>query len=297
MRNTFLELETKPLNSYGFCFVGINYCSADYLLGVQKAADKVRALSFRYANADGSSLPLKVYSPEEGYILKDIQAYDLGNVCASSLEELESKIFELNLQSGFTPVFVGGDHSITYETVKKMANDYDDIVVVQFDAHSDFIDDYEGYPHGSVMNEISKIKQISKIIHFGIRGNLNCEPAICKSMEMGNIIIPYVKIKESLNGLLEFLNDKNVYITFDIDFLNPIYAPATNCPEPGGPSYKTTLKYLKKVIKSSKKIVGMDFVEYNPDCDGSIITGTTIVNLIMEALSYMQQKQTQPFNK
>lgn len=290
MRKTFLELETKPLSTYDFCFIGINYCSADYLLGVQKAADKVRALSFRYANADGSSLPLKVYSPEEGYILKDTRVYDFGNVCASSLEELESKILGLNLQTGCIPVFVGGDHSITYGTVKRMAKDYDDIVVVQFDAHSDFIDDFNGYPHGSVMNEICKINQISKIIHFGIRGNLNCEPAICESRKMGNIIVPYDKIEESLNGLFEVLKDKNVYITFDVDFLNPIYAPATNCPEPGGPSYEVTVKYLKKLINFSKKIIGMDFVEYNPDCDGATITGTTIVNLIMEALSYMTAK-------
>lgn len=295
MRNTFLELETKPMRSYNFCFVGINYCSAEYLLGVQKAADRVRALSYRYANADGSSLPLKVYSPEEGYILKDTQVYDLGNVCASSLNELESELSKVEFQTGCTPVFVGGDHSVTYGAVKRMAKDYDNIVVVQFDAHSDFIDEYEDYPHGSVMNEVCKIQQVSKIVHFGIRGNLNCGPAICKSKEMGNIVIPYVEIKERLSSLLEFLKGKKVYITFDTDFLNPSYAPATNCPEPGGPSYEDTLKYLKAVIESCEKIIGMDFVEYNPDCEGSVVTGTTIVNLIMEALSYMTKKNKHYF--
>lgn len=287
MRNTFLELETKPTRQCDFCFIGIKYCSAEYLLGVEKAADKVRALSYRYANADGSSLPLKVFSPEEGYILKDAKAYDLGNVCASSLEELEDKLSKVEFQTGCVPVFVGGDHSVTYELVKRMTRDYDDIVVVQFDAHSDYIDEYDDYPHGSVMCQTSKLERVSRIVHFGIRGNLNCGPAICKSREKGNMIIPYYDISKELNTLLEYLDGKKVYITFDTDFLNPAIAPATNCPEPGGPLYEETLRYLRSIIKSSGKIIGIDFVEYNPECEGATITGTTIVNLIMEALSYM----------
>lgn len=291
MRNTFLELESRSIGIGDFCFVGINYCSADYLLGVEKAADKVRELSFRYANADGSSLPLKVYSPEEGYILKDTRAYDLGNVCASSLEELEGKLSKLIFQTGCIPVFVGSDHSVTYKLAKRMAVDNEEFVVLQFDAHSDFIDEYEDYPHGSVMNETCKIPQVSKIIHFGIRGNLNCEPAIELSRKKGNMVIPYVEIDKRFTNLLEYLKDKKVYITFDTDFLNPIYAPATNCPEPGGPSYEDTLKYLKEIIKSCDEIIGMDFVEYNPTCEGAVLTGTTIVNLVMETMGYVTIKK------
>lgn len=291
MRNTFLELEKMQTGRGDFCFVGINFCSAEYLLGVEKAADKVRELSYRYANADGTSLPLKVYSPEEGYILKDLIAYDLGNVSASSLEGLDRALSKLNLQTGCIPVFVGGDHSVSYELVKKIGFQNNEIVVIQFDAHSDFIDEFEEYPHGSVMNEISKLKQVSKIIHFGIRGNLNSGPAISESLKNGNMVIPYVEIEKRYSELLEYLGGKKVYITFDTDFLNPIYASATNCPEPGGPSYEDTIRYFKGVIQSSKEIVGMDFVEYNPTCEGAILTGTTIVNLIMEAMSYISKKK------
>ena len=291
MRNTFLELETKPMRSCDFCFLGINYCSAEYLSGVEKAANKVRALSYRYANADGTAIPLKVYSSEEGYILKDTIACDLGNVCASSLKELGKKLSKIHLQAGCIPVFVGGDHSVTYELVKRMAKNYGNIVVVQFDAHSDFIDEFEDYPHGSVMNETSKLDNVSRIVHFGIRGNLNSGPAICQSKEKGNYVIPYIKIEEEFEKLLRYLAGKNVYITFDTDFLNPAYAPATNCPEPGGPSYEDALKCLKSIINASGSVIGMDFVEYNPECEGSEVTGTTIVNLIMESLSYMTKKK------
>ena len=292
MSNTFLELEDKPMLPCDFCYIGICYCSADYLLGVQKAADKVRALSYRYANADGSSLPLKVYGPDVGYILKDVIAYDGGNICASSIEELEEKFSKLELQSGCIPVFVGGDHSVTYECVKRISRENDEIVVVQFDAHSDFIDEYEDYPHGSVMCETAKLKQVSKIIHFGIRGNLNCKPAIDKSLDMGNIVAPYYQLDSKMSDVLNAIKGKKVYITFDTDFLNPAVAPATNCPEPGGPSYKETLDFMKHIINTSGDVIGIDFVEYNPDEEGANLTGTTIVNLIMEVLSYMKNKNT-----
>lgn len=291
MSNTFLGSKNKPICS-DFTFVGINYCSADYLKGVELAADKVRKLSDRYANADGSAYPLKVYSPEEGFILLNATIRDLGDITAANQDELHKKLDRISLSS--IPIFVGGDHSATYEFVRRVTRDMEDrkVVVVQFDAHSDYIDEYTEYPHGSVMNEIHKLTTVERIIHFGIRGNLNCEPAITSSKNDGNIVVPYYKITDYMNEVLNAIKDRMVYITFDTDFMCPMYAPATNCPEPGGPNYEETLQYMKTIIQSSGSIVGMDFVEYNPQCEGAVLTGTTIVNLIMEAISYYMVKFT-----
>lgn len=292
MRKTFLEIDRGKQKDeiYDFCFLGVNCCSAEYLSGVEKAADTIRALSFRYANADGTSTPIKVYSPEEGYILKDITACDLGNVDAYALDKLSEELGKVEIPEECIPIFVGGDHSVTYELVNKVLEKEDEIVVIQFDAHSDYIDEYREYPHGSVMREVGKIDKVIKIIHFGIRGNLNCKPAIDDSVNDGNIVVPYVDIENEIDKVKEYLKDKSIYITFDTDFLNPIYASATNCPEPGGPSYDETLKYLRLVIEFSHKIVGLDFVEYNPTCEGSNITGITIVNLLMECMHSMKIK-------
>lgn len=291
MRETFLKSESMLSDSTNFCFVGVNFCSADYLLGVEKAASAIRTLSLRYANADGSSYPLKVYSPEEGYILSDARICDLGDVYGSDNKKLEESLSKLHFGESI-PVFVGGDHSVTYELFKRATLNKRKVVVIQFDAHSDFIDEYDEYPHGSVMCQLSKLLPVEKIVHFGIRGNLNCGPALEASRDKGNHIIPYVRIKENMENLLTFLKDKEIYITFDTDFLNPIYAPATNCPEPGGPSYKDAVEYLKDIIQACKKVVGIDFVEYNPTCEGAIITGTTIVNLIMETISFISKHTT-----
>lgn len=291
MRNTFLGSTKNPVCS-DFTFVGINYYSVDYLKGVELAADKVRKLSDRYANADGSAYPLKVYSPEDGFILLNTTIRDLGDITAANQEELRMELDKTLFSS--IPIFVGGDHSVTYELIRRVTRDMEDkkIVVVQFDAHSDYIDEYTEYPHGSVMNETHKLNAVEKIIHFGIRGNLNCEPAITSSKNDGNIVVPYYKITDYMNEVLDVIKDRVVYITFDTDFMCPMYAPATNCPEPGGPNYEETLQYIKTIIQSSGSIVGMDFVEYNPKCEGAVLTGTTIVNLIMEAMSYYMAKST-----
>jgi len=288
MRNTFLELNSKEHNP-DFCFVGVECCTADYLLGVQDAADNVRKLSYRYANADKSAFPLKVYNPDEGYILKEIIAYDIGNVKAN-LNELEKKLTSVDFDDCI-PIFVGGDHGVTYPIVKSISQKYDNIVIVQFDSHSDYIAEYDEYPHGSVMNEISKLERVEKIIHFGLRGNLNSKPAIEKSIQDGNLVVSYKDISSKLLEVLNNVKDKKIYISFDIDFLNPSVAPATNCPEPGGPSYEETLEYLKSIICFSKDIVGIDFVEYNPRCEGSTTTGLVVVNLIMECMHYIKSKE------
>lgn len=285
MSNTFLGSKRNVVCS-DFTFVGINYCSADYLKGVELAADKLRELSGRYANADGSTFPLKVYSPEEGFILYNTIIRDLGNITATNQNELRMGLNKISFSN--VPIFVGGDHSVTYELIRRVTRDRVNrkVVVIQFDAHSDYIDEYDEYPHGSVMNETHKLDTVEKIIHFGIRGNLNCEPAITMSKNDGNIIVPYYKITNYMNEVLEAIKGKDVYITFDTDFMCPTYAPATNCIEPGGPNYEETLHYMKTIIQSSGSIVGIDFVEYNPQCEGAVLTGTTIVNLIMEAMSY-----------
>ncbi len=293
MRKTFLEAEKNPIYS-DFTFVGINYYSADYLSGVELAADKIRELSYRYANADGSAYPLKVYSPEEGFVLAESRIKDFGNIEATSLNKLRKKLCDTPVSLLSVPIFVGGDHSVTYELVRRVVQDFEDnkIVVVQFDAHSDYIDEFDEYPHGSVMNETRKLNNVERIIHFGIRGNLNSGPAISSSKKAGNIVVPYFEISKRMKEVLNAVKGKMVYITFDTDFINPAYAPATNCPEPGGPTYEETLSYMKSIIEASNIIVGMDFVEYNPTCEGAVLTGTTIVNLIMESMSYMKSKNT-----
>ena len=293
MRGTFLEVESvDKTHKVDYSIVGINYCSAEYLKGVEQAADSLRKASFRYGNADGSSLPIKVFSPERGYILQNTNLADYGNIEVSSESDLILKLMKLDLSKLGTPIFTGGDHAVTYYTVDRIQKERNSkpIIVFQFDAHSDYIDEFADYPHGSVMCETSRIDGVEKIIHFGLRGNLNCGPALLESKRRGNIIIPYKDIKMMFQKVLGELKDKDIYITFDTDFLNPMVAPATDNPEPGGPTYEDTIYYLQGIIESCNNVVGMDVVEYNPTQEGSSVTASTLVNIIMESFGFLTTK-------
>ena len=216
MRGTFLEVESvDKTHKVDYSIVGINYCSAEYLKGVEYAADSLRKASFRYGNADGSSLPIKVFSPERGYILQNTNLADYGNIEVSSESDLILKLKNLDLSQLGTSIFIGGDHAITYYTVDRIQKERNSkpIIVFQFDAHSDYIDEFADYPHGSVMCETSRIDGVEKIIHFGLRGNLNCGPALLESKRHGNIIIPYKDIKMMFNKVLGELKDKDIPIT------------------------------------------------------------------------------------
>jgi len=118
MQNTFLNLNSSEKKA-DFCFVGIECCSAEHLSGVECAADNVRNLSKRYANADGSQLPIKVYNAEQGFILNKVIVFDAGTVTAN-LSEIEEKLSKLEFEDGCVPIFVGGDHSVSYPIVKNI---------------------------------------------------------------------------------------------------------------------------------------------------------------------------------
>ena len=300
MRGTFLEVESVDKTpKVDYTVVGINYCSAPYLKGVEHAADSLRKASFRYGNADGSSLPIKVFSPERGYILQNTNLADYGNIKVSSESDLILKLKNIDFSKIGTPIFIGGDHAVTYYTVDRIQKERNSkpIIVFQFDAHSDYIDEFADYPHGSVMCETSRIDGVEKIIHFGLRGNLNCGPALLESKRRGNVIIPYKDIKMMFNKVLGELKDKDIYITFDTDFLNPMVAPATDNPEPGGPTYEDTIDYIQALIESCNDVVGMDVVEYNPTQEGSSVTASTLVNIIMESLGFLTRKNLNKKNR
>jgi diaminopimelate decarboxylase/arginase family enzyme len=259
-------------------FVGIDHCSADYLYGVEKAALEIRNISLRYANSDKTAYPLKVYNPDRGYILNKVKIFDYGNIV--DLNDL-SKIDI----SKYFPVFVGGDHSITYSIIKNTIKE--EIIVLHFDAHGDFLDNYKECPHGAVMNEVSSLKNVIKIIHIGLRGNLNTGPGLTKSLSLGNEIYTAEFIKKQNNfiiDILKIIKNKKVYISIDTDYFDPSIAPATNNPEHNGLDYEFTRKMLDDIFLSSD-VIAMDFVEYNPNLDHDNVTGVLITNLIMECIS------------
>lgn len=273
----FLNTNLQEKDNCNVNIYGVQYCSSDFLQGVELGPTKLRELSIPYSNADGTSFPIKIYNPLKGYVLEKIKINDHGNFNIDNLTVIKNKINNNALN-----LFLAGDHATTFYILNELYNNKK-INVIQFDAHSDFINEFSTYPHGSVMNEVNKLSNINKIYHCGLRGNLNTGPGIKESIQHGNEVL--IDRKLTFNSLEKILDvEIPLYITFDVDFFDPSIAPATSCVEPGGWLYNETIDLLDGIIRKYK-VIGVDIVEFNPKLDVSNITGNLIVNLIISMMS------------
>ncbi len=181
-------------------------------------------------------------------------------------------------------VTLGGEHSISYAPVKAVAEKYKKLTVLQFDAHADLQQLYEGNPwsHASAMARVREIGQVSKIVSVGIRSMAREELAL---LDRENTFFSHL-IDESdrcIDSILEKL-DGPVYITFDLDAFDPSLMPSTGTPEPGGLFWTTAMKILKRVF-NEKQVVGLDVVELLP-CPYNVAPDYLAAKLIYKLLSY-----------
>lgn len=195
------------------------------------------------------------------------------------LAALETEV-EDHLRSGKFVLTLGGEHSLTSAPVRAARRVFGDLGVVQFDAHSDLRDEYEGTPqsHACVMHRI--LDEGIPSLAIGIRA-LSCEEA--ELIEERNLAVVWGHELGSLTAsrfsqLLARLPHR-IYLTFDVDFLDPGLIPATGTPEPGGGSWYPTLELLRALFQQ-KEVVGMDLVELAP------IAGQTASDFITARLAY-----------
>jgi agmatinase len=176
-----------------------------------------------------------------------------------SLETLAARLFA----DGKFPVFLGGEHSLTTAPVRAAKAAFDDLSVLQLDAHADLRESYEGTPwsHASVMRRIHELGVPA--VPVGIRA-ISVEEAEFIQDE-GLPVFWSHRIahgEEWMDTVLNTLSD-TVYVTFDVDFLDPSLVPATGTPEPGGGFWHETMRFLGYVFQD-KTVVGMDVVELAP---------------------------------
>ena len=164
-------------------------------------------------------------------------------------------------------VTLGGEHSLSSAPIKAHFEKYEKLSVLQFDAHSDFRQSYEGskYSHASVMARVAEFTK--DIVQVGIRAQCKEEYDFIKNNKIKTFYARDLREdkygKNWQKAVLDSLNE-NVYITFDVDGLDPAVISATGTPEPGGLLWDETMNLLK-LIGKNKKIVGFDVVELAPN--------------------------------
>ncbi|CAB3289372.1 Agmatinase [Methanocaldococcus lauensis] len=231
-----------------------------------------------------ASWGLETYSPMLDRDLSELKYCDLKDLdLYGNQEEIFNTVYSVSkeiLKEGKKIIVFGGEHSITYPIVKAVKDVYKDIIVIQFDAHCDLRDEYLGntLSHACVMRRIYELTK--NIFQFGIRSGDREEWEFAKK---NNI---YLKMdlmsKEDLEYIIEL--DKPIYLTIDIDVLDPAYAPGTGTPEPCGFTTKELLNSLYLLKKVKDKIVGFDIVEVSPIYDLANITAITAAKIVRELM-------------
>ncbi|MBN1353883.1 MAG: agmatinase [Candidatus Omnitrophica bacterium] len=168
------------------------------------------------------------------------------------------------LEAGKFPVLLGGEHSVTVGAVKAAKEFFNDISVLHLDAHHDLRDEYEGskYNHACVARRIQKI---CPVVEVGVRNISKEEKDFIDSAQSAVKVISVYDILESHNWKKDASNllSDTVYITIDLDVLDPSIMPSVGTPEPGGLGWYEFMDFLK-IISKDKKIAGFDVVELSP---------------------------------
>jgi agmatinase len=193
----------------------------------------------------------------------------------SGCSEMNNRVFEQSkklLDAGKMVGIVGGDHSVPLGFIRALAEKYEEFGILQIDAHLDLRNSFEGFTfsHASIFNNVLKEKAVSKLVQVGIRDFCEEEMEIAENEEERISVFFDQELKENLfNGktwnvqcgeIVEELPEL-VYISFDIDGLDPKLCPKTGTPVPGGFDFPEAVFLLKKVAESGRKIIGFDVCE------------------------------------
>ena len=189
-------------------------------------------------------------------------------------------------------VTIGGDHTIALPLLRAMAAKHGPVAVVHFDAHLDTWDTYFGaaYTHGTPFRRASEEGLIDRsgCLHVGTRGPLYSTQDLVDDRELGFHVVPSVEIDDlGARGVAERIRervgDRPVYLSVDIDVLDPAFAPGTGTPEAGGMTSRELLAVLRAF--GGLNLVGADVVEVSPAYDHAEITGIAASHVVYEMLS------------
>ena len=240
----------------------------------------------RFASAAirNESYGIETYSPYLDKDLTDIKVFDAGDLefgfgnterVLQTIEQMTEQI----LTDGKLPMMIGGEHLVTLGSVRAAVKKYPNLHILHFDAHTDLREDYLGetLSHASVIKRCWELTGDGRIYQFGIRSGEREEFEWAKEhtfLQKFNL--------EHLEEAIEALKDKPVYLTIDLDVLDPSVFPGTGTPEAGGITFMELIKALEKVFQLN--IVAADMNELSPVYDQSGASTALACKLLRELL-------------
>ncbi len=259
---------------------------------------------FGPAHIRQSSRLLRPYNPElRVHPFAAQQVADAGDLACNpfsideAIKEVENGLSELTA-GGALPLILGGDHTIALPALRVMHALHGPIAVVHFDAHLDTWDTYFGapYTHGTPFRRAAEegLLDPTGCLHIGIRGPLYSDTDLTDDAVLGFQVLPSTEVGETgVRAIIEKmrarLGDRPVYVSIDIDVLDPAHAPGTGTPEAGGLSSRELLAILRAL--AGRRVVGADIVEVAPAYDHAEITGIAAAHVGYELLSVLARNR------
>ena len=292
--STFARLpRIEDVPAADIAVVGVPYDSGvSYRPGARFGPEHVRA----------SSRLLRPYNPAQDFAGWDaVQIADAGDIAPNPFDipEAIDQVYQglKELRSKAQRVLtIGGDHTIAYPSLKLMHELHGPVAVLHFDAHLDTWDTYFGQPytHGTPFRRASEEGFIDKTasMHVGIRGPLYGKVDLEDDERLGFAIVTSEYVEEegaaaAIKRIRDRVGDKPLYISVDIDILDPAHAPGTGTPEAGGLTSRELLRMLRSL--TDLNIVGCDIVEVSPSYDHAQITGIAAAHVSYELMTAMAQ--------
>lgn len=253
--------------------------NSSYLRGAAGAPAKIREALRCDASNKWTELGVDLGAAGAFADAGDLGLKDSRENVAENFAEIEHAVSEL-LGKGERPVSLGGDHSVTYPILKAFAQRYPELTIVHFDAHPDLYDEFEGsqMSHACPFARIMEERLAKRLVQVGIRTMVGHQRE-----QAARFGVEVVEMRElPAYDRLEIRGP--VYVSFDIDVLDPAFAPGVSHREPGGMTVREAIAHLH-AIKGT--IVGADIVEYNPVQDVSGMTATVAAKFLKEILGKM----------
>lgn len=286
--------DLEQLDAEG-AFIGVPFDQGTFgRPGARFGPDGIRDAPRAYSYSD----PFGRETEAEGYfdidagdeLLRGVTMADCGNVTILPSEVLDNfnrltQVVEKVVERGAFPVVVGGDHAITFPAVRGLSK-YQPLNIVHFDAHLDYSHDYQGvlHTHGSPIRRCRELPFVGHISSIGIRTARRAPYE--DSQKDGSLIVTTKLFRELGPQAVVDLVPKaeNLYITFDIDVMDPVHAPGTGTPEVGGLHYQELRDCVVALVERGN-LVGFDMVEVAPPYDSSEVTVQVAARLIIDTLT------------
>jgi agmatinase len=246
-----------------------------------------------------ASALIRPYNPALGVnVVEALSLVDYGDLPVSpgdterTYGQIEEALAPI-VDAGIFPVALGGDHSITLAELRALARRYGPLALVQLDSHGDTWEQYFGqkFFHGTTFKRAVEegVVDATASVQAGMRGSLYGAADIDDAKDMGFTVLTTDELRElgaAAYGklVLDTVGDRPVFMSFDIDFLDPAFAPGTGTPEVGGFSTAEALAFLRAL--RGVKLAGCDVVEVSPPYDGpGMQTALAAANVVYDLLS------------